>query len=325
METPRKDHFRVPLDKTGRADEAVKKVLLTLLPAIISNEAAFRLASDQISLHQLRVATRRTRTILGQVKSVFSASVLSRFRPQFKWLTQLSGDLRDLDVFFDRIEEFSASRSRRAGGPLVAVSETLERERRLERTELLRALDTDRFKTLLADWQAFLRAPGPVRSDYGDAGRTILEVASERTWVAYRRVQRSSKDILRSQNVSAKAVHRLRIACKKLRYLMEAFAALYDEKEIEEMIRLFKRLQDSLGDFHDFALQRQKLTALTDQLTRGGRLDSQTSAAIEHFETYLEGLQEEARSTFRDGLILFTGRDVQATFKRMYGTSSDCS
>ena len=55
------------------------------------------------------------------------------------------------------------------------------------------------------------------------------------------------------------AVHRLRIECKKLRYLMEFFAELFPKEEGAGMSRLLRRLQNRLGEFNDALVQQRSL------------------------------------------------------------------
>ena len=53
----------------------------------------------------------------------------------------------------------------------------------------------------------------------------------------------------------ARALHDLRITCKKLRYLLEFCQSLYPPKEIERLIKSLKTFQNVLGEFQDTELQ----------------------------------------------------------------------
>ncbi|WP_261341378.1 CHAD domain-containing protein [Candidatus Thiodictyon syntrophicum] len=50
-------------------------------------------------LHDLRVATRRTRSALGQIRGVFPAPLAAHFKAEFAWLQEVTGPVRDLDVY----------------------------------------------------------------------------------------------------------------------------------------------------------------------------------------------------------------------------------
>lgn len=59
-------------------------------------------------LHDFRVACRRSRSILSQLKSAFPESAIKPFLEDFAWLSRLTSAVRDLDVFLLKLrsEEF---------------------------------------------------------------------------------------------------------------------------------------------------------------------------------------------------------------------------
>jgi len=67
-------------------------------------------------------------------------------------------------------------------------------------------------------------------------------------------------------------LHKLRIAYKKLRYLLDSFGYLYSEKEIKKLVKDMKKLQNILGEFHDSHQQnlifRDLLAEQSDQNMR---------------------------------------------------------
>ena len=53
--------------------------------------------------------------------------------------------------------------------------------------------------------------------------------------------------------------HKLRIQCKKLRYLLEFFSSLFPEEKISILVSQLKTLQDNLGLFNDLSVQQETL------------------------------------------------------------------
>ena len=53
---------------------------------------------DTEFLHDFRVALRRTRSLLGQIRDVFPAAAVEHFSSEFSWIGRLTGPPRDLDV-----------------------------------------------------------------------------------------------------------------------------------------------------------------------------------------------------------------------------------
>jgi hypothetical protein len=91
--------LRLKLSPEMRADEATTVILRFLLDVIKTNEAYVKQDIDTEFLHDFRVAVRRTRSSLSQIKAVFPEDVTERFKRDFATIGQLSNELRDLDVY----------------------------------------------------------------------------------------------------------------------------------------------------------------------------------------------------------------------------------
>ena len=90
------------LEPETRSDLAVKKILTLLLKVIKQNENGIKADIDTEFLHDFRVAIRRTRSALTQVKGVFPQSITNKFKSNFSTLGKLTNRLRDLDVYLLR-------------------------------------------------------------------------------------------------------------------------------------------------------------------------------------------------------------------------------
>ena len=89
-----------------RADVACKTIFSHLLRAIKLNEQGTIADTDSEFLHDFRVAVRRTRVGLNQVKNVLPEDVLTRYKEFFSWLGQMTGETRDLDVYLLNFEQY---------------------------------------------------------------------------------------------------------------------------------------------------------------------------------------------------------------------------
>jgi hypothetical protein len=74
------------LDPDMRADQASKLILHRLLDIMLENEDGTRTGTDTEFLHDFRVAIRRTRSALTQIKAVFPKRVIDRYKAEFAWL-----------------------------------------------------------------------------------------------------------------------------------------------------------------------------------------------------------------------------------------------
>jgi len=100
---------RRPGDYTGKVDVkltprmpaavAMTTVLTALFDTLTANVNGTVRDIDTEFLHDLRVAVRRTRSALKLTGDVLPGDMAARFRPEFKWLGDLTTPTRDLDVY----------------------------------------------------------------------------------------------------------------------------------------------------------------------------------------------------------------------------------
>ena len=97
-----------PLHSNLHAPEAVCRVLRIQFEIMKNNLSETLWGKDIELLHDFRVACRRSRSILSQLKSAFPEAVIKPFLEDFAWLSRLTRAVRDLDVFVLKLrgEEF---------------------------------------------------------------------------------------------------------------------------------------------------------------------------------------------------------------------------
>ena len=126
----------------------------------------------------------------------------------------------------------------------------------------------------------------------------MRRVTDERIWHAYCRLRDRGREIKRKTPVTK--LHRLRIYCKKLRYLMEFFRGIYPRKKISSYISSLKQLQQNLGDLHDYHVQSEALRRFARKMQREGLASPETMAAIDILVDDLHGHEIEARKAFAE-------------------------
>jgi CHAD domain-containing protein len=270
---------RFQFDPMMRADAATKHILRFLLTVMRRNEAGIIADVDTEFLHDFRVAIRRTRSALGQIKGAFPTPLTERFRKDFAFLGSVTNRMRDLDVYLLRQDDYKAKLSehhRHAIDPLFAM---LQHERAKAHRALVRHLHSKRYHDIAQRWDAFLATPcHGVAGSAANASRPILTVARKRIKKKCRAVVTLGMALLDSND--AQGLHALRIECKKLRYLLEFFDSLFPAKQIMPLVRQLRKLQDNLGDFHDLCVQQADLHAFADRLTTHESQEHHTQSAI---------------------------------------------
>ncbi len=306
------------LDPALRADEAVRLLLRSLLETIEINEPGVRADIDTEFLHDFRVAVRRTRSVLGQLKSILPPDVLAHYQPEFKWLGGVTGPTRDLDVYLLKFETYQSWVPPRVREDLEPLRDFLKVQQRREQARLVEALDTPRYRALLEGWRAFLDGPAPEPPPSPEAARPVLEVASARIWRTYKKTLKEGRAIINNPDAPAEALHQLRIRCKKLRYLLELFRSLYPPKALKRLIKALKKLQDNLGDFNDFEVQQDTLQQFAAQMKHEGQTEVDTFLAMGRLEAYMAQRQDETREAFAERFLRFADPKNQEQFRALF-------
>ena len=116
------------------------------------------------------------------------------------------------------------------------------------------------------------------------------------------------------------AVHRLRIECKKLRYLMEFFAELFPREEGAAMLRLLRRLQNRLGEFNDALVQQRSLMNYWERKRSG----SEVALGVGGLVAVLYRRQQQARGLIDEALEGFCGGSTAHSLQAHLQTAGFC-
>ncbi len=300
-----------------RSEDALRVILTRLLEIMRQNERGLRENLDSEFLHDFRVSVRRTRAALGQLKGVLPPAAASHFSTEFSWLGQITGPSRDLDVYQLEMPAYRATLPEPLRSDLEPLSEFLERHRRLEHREMVQLMGTPRFGNLLTDWESFLARPFDTDAERPASEVPILELASERIWRAHQRVLKRGSAI--GPETPPKALHRLRLHCKKLRYLLEFFRSLYPPEQMASLIGALKRLQDSLGDFNDQEVQQVRLVQFAQAMQVEGLGTASTLMAMGRLVATLERKQIEERRVLHKRFKQFSKPQNRRTFCELFG------
>jgi CHAD domain-containing protein len=249
---------------------------------------------DSEFLHDLRVAVRRARSLVRELKTVFPNRQLQRLRDDLKWVQLITGETRDLDVQLLDFEDYE-DRER-----LAALHDVLTAHRATALATMKRRLRSRRATRTFEAW-ADLRAL--------EDTPPIEQLAAERIARVYRRMVKMGRAI--DEDTAPEALHELRKKGKELRYLLEFFGGLFDPDVVKPMIKALKALQDVLGRHQDFEVQADTLRGLTPEID-----DRDALLAMGVLIDRLAGEQHRARTGFADQFAAFAEwrKPVKATF-----------
>jgi CHAD domain-containing protein len=306
----------IQLDPKMHSDQAAKTILRFLLNVMHINEAVFEKDLDTEVLHDFRVAIRRTRSALAQIKNVFPTRTTDRFKKDFAYVGKLSNVLRDLDVYLLNQNAYKAMLPAVLRDDIDPLFRHLHKKRANAFQQVRRGLKSKKYEKIMKDWEAFLNKPPPDSTTAPNAALPVIDLARRRIYKKYRGVVKTGSKIL--ANTEDKMLHVLRIECKKLRYLMEFFASLFPRKKVNTLIGQLKNLQDNLGDFNDLCVQQEYLLNISAELPASQRQVQKTLVAIGSLIETLDHEKRSVKDAFARTFTDFAAPENRELFRQLF-------
>ena len=309
--------LNLDLNHEASGREATCDILKYLHDVMRQNESGIRADWDTEFLHDFRVAIRRTRSALSQIKGVLPEDAVAHFKDEFRQLGRSTNRLRDLDVYLLEEETYRAMLPRSLQPGLAAVFSRLKSERRRALSDMVQVLNKPEYLDLMDSWATFLR--GAKSRGGKDAAVPAIALARKFIFKRFKQVLKRGKAI--GDDTPDEALHDLRIDCKKLRYLLEFFASFFPKDKMDKLIGSMKKLQDNLGDFNDLSVQQSELTTyLNEVLPRSRRADRLLcAAAIGGLIARLHDQQQSVRREFASAFAVYAKKKNVRLYRDLFG------
>jgi CHAD domain-containing protein/CYTH domain-containing protein len=280
----------LPPDVLDRSpEEAARRIALDRLAA--AREACNRLGDpgDATALHDFRVALRRLRSTLRAWRGPLGKSVSKRQRHRLRDLQTATGAGRDAEVALEwlatqRPDLVPAQRrgcdwlTRRLG------------ERHAEAMSHAREAVAEQFDRIEADLAAHLECMTvEVHLLEGETGPRFGAVFADMARESARELARELGRVMSPED--RELCHRARIACKRLRYLLEPLRPL--REDAVALVARCKSLQDVLGGLNDAHVLHDEIAAALE--------DASVEQARRLFELAGDEDPERLRSETRRG------------------------
>lgn len=248
----------------GRAIQqaAVASCLAQMLPNASEIAAG---SSDEEQVHQLRIGIRRLRTALRELAALDEASGLfdpAQWEPPLVEAFRALGELRDRE----QVVKLAQPQLREAGAPDFDPLAGNEASNAPSPGDVVR---TAAFQNVLVSLIGFTAA-GPAKAappgDGEEASSASTPLDADADADAARRLLRKRlqhlhrqtvRDGERFESLDTESQHRVRKRLKRLRYLAEFVAPLFesgDKGGAERYLKALRPAQDALGDFNDEAV-----------------------------------------------------------------------
>jgi CHAD domain-containing protein len=288
--------INISLDARMSLHQASVAIFKRLLHIMKANVEGIKADIDSEFLHDFRVAVRKTRSALTLIKDVFSISETDRFRRDFAYVGKKTNKLRDIDVYLIKKNNYEKMLPDKLKLDLTSFFQELEEERRLEHRNLVRFLNSTKFKQILKKWEYFLLEKND--SEKGASSNKFVFASVKKIILErYHRIISIGREI--TDETPDRVLHQLRIEGKKLRYLLEFFSSLFPSNEMVVLVKQMKRLQDNLGDFNDLAVQQEFLKEYLSKLKNNDQNALKIAAAFGGLIVAFNIKQEKIRDSFK--------------------------
>jgi inorganic triphosphatase YgiF len=269
-------HARPPrklrLAPTISLDEAFAAILQACLRHLLESLPAAEDGGHPEGVHQMRVSLRRLRSALDLMRSLGPLSRCDALRTEARWLAQNLSAARDWDIFRRETLPTVAKAC-----PSVAGFDRLDQvaeKRRLAAYRKVRSTLTDRrcadFVISLGAWieARGWRGGDATAENLARLAAPVIDFAGRALSGQHAKVLKRGRGF---KSLEAEQLHRLRLAGKKLRYVVDFLLPLYGErKSVKRFARKLAELQHELGCFNDVAVTASLLQGLSDEATESG-------------------------------------------------------
>src|SRR6266498_4356159 len=89
--------------------EAGRKILLAEFVKMLQHETGSRTGEDIEDVHDMRVATRKMRSLFRLLKPYYKQAAIQDYKTELRHLASTLGGVRDLDVLIDNIRSYQAT------------------------------------------------------------------------------------------------------------------------------------------------------------------------------------------------------------------------
>jgi len=253
--------------------EALRTYLQAQFQKIEMEEAGIIAAADPEHLHRFRVALRRSRSLLGEMRSNLVPE-LEDLRRQMAEVACQTNVCRDADVLLAQWGHWQARLPDFLAPGLGALEKPLRQRRDHAHRQVVALLRSPEYHAFKENWRRWLSQPPDawMQPGWDDDLEALLERRIQR------RRRRLGKRLTRlNAQIPPDCLHQIRIAVKKLRYLMEFALITTEKKRFRKMIERIRPLQDRLGRHHDAAVQGIWLRQI---FLESSRLTRRSAAAL---------------------------------------------
>jgi inorganic triphosphatase YgiF len=289
----------VVLKRKMTSAAAFQRVGASCLQHLMANEAIVQRALEADAVHQMRVALRRLRAAITLFKSVVEDERRDPIRAELKWMANVLGEARDLDVYITQVLEPARDEHSSDQGYQDLLADYQERRDRAYEV-VQETVASARFINGVLETAAWIQAGGWLLDESKPSrkrrSQPITMLAEEELGRRWKKIIKQGRNLV---DLDSEERHQVRIEIKKLRYATEFFESLFKgggaKKRKRAALSTLEAVQETLGELNDIAMGsqmeaspaadtiHQEQLSRIDGLLADAKAQYQTLAALEPF------------------------------------------
>lgn len=292
--------------------ETARRIIHRMLAIARENETGIKEDIDTEFLHDYRICMRKIRSVLSLLKGIYPEEKTNELKALFARFCDATNKLRDLDVYLLARDEYTRMLPEALRAPLQEVFHDFGRERRRALRRVVRDLSSTEYRASIEKVERFFSAPTDILEtevSREPAGPLI----AGRIYKRYKRILKIERGL--GSDTPDEVLHKVRIHCKKLRYLIEFFSELWPEGETEQIEKQLRRLQTCLGVFNDCSVQQRSLLQYWERKRQASGPHEGLALCIGGLVALLYHDQQEERNRFHNTLDDFCSPQIARAVK----------
>ncbi|MEM5368750.1 CHAD domain-containing protein [Paraburkholderia azotifigens] len=245
MKSDDRPHDVAALGDEAQAESTFAALAAPLVDEALAHNASIHADATPESLHQLRVALRRLRSLWWAYRPLLDKAENTRQRALYRFLADAAGRTRDWDILLELLAGKSDGSGESANVRDVPASLREARER---------ALATSRETLINADIRNVLHdalASTSKELNTAPERHALRKFAAKRVRIAEKSLRKRMRKALRAKRADYAVLHDVRKSGKRVRYLIEFFGPVLADAGHGRTLRRLKNMQQCFGELND--------------------------------------------------------------------------
>jgi CHAD domain-containing protein len=292
--------------------ETARRIIHRMLAIARENEVGIKEDIDTEFLHDYRICMRKIRSVLSLLKGIYPEEKTNELKALFERCCDATNSLRDFDVYLLARDQYTRMLPEVLRAPLQEVFHDFGRERRRALRKVVRDLSSTEYRASIEKVERFFSAPADILEtdvSHEPAGPLI----AGRIYKRYKRILKIERGL--GSDTPDEVLHKVRIHCKKLRYLIEFFSELLPEGETDQIEKQLRRLQTCLGVFNDCSVQQRSLLQYWERKRQESGRHEDLALCIGGLVALLYHDQQGERNRFHNTLDDFCSPQIARAVK----------